>query len=226
MDNLLEFIIPLIVAGVYFFINFLSNRASGGEEDPRRRGRGGVDPDVLERQRRIQEEIRRKIMERRQAASGAETPPVATEAAPRAEELRQRRAEIEHRRELRERQKAVRERARGTVEAPHGQPAHAGPDPVSPTFAYEQNMQAQLERIEETKRRAAALKKQANAAGVKVRGARTHTARSEGRGILSGPIRENLSDPQAARAAFLYGEVLGRPLSLRKGGSEVPGLGS
>ena len=38
-------------------------------------------------------------------------------------------------------------------------------------------------------------------------------------------VRSNLKDPKVARSAFIYGEVLGPPVSLRKG-SGVPGLTS
>ena len=65
MDNILEILIPLVFAGIYFFGNMFSGKSEGdstlsipgeGQEE---------DPDVIERQRKIQDEIRRKIAQRR-----------------------------------------------------------------------------------------------------------------------------------------------------------------
>ena len=56
MDNILEILIPLIFAGIYFFGNMFSGK-SDGDSAPVFSGRLEEDPDVIERQRKIQEEI-------------------------------------------------------------------------------------------------------------------------------------------------------------------------
>jgi hypothetical protein len=85
-------------------------------------------------------------------------------------------------------------------------------------------MQERLEQIEATKRRAEKLKREADAARKQTKDTRSKTDSRKGRRYLGGPIRESLQDPAAARVAFIYGEVLGRPVSQRKEASSVPGL--
>ena len=65
MDNILEILIPLIFAAIYFFGNILSGKSDGDSAPSSGSGRQEEDPDVIERQRKIQEEIRRKIAQRR-----------------------------------------------------------------------------------------------------------------------------------------------------------------
>ncbi|MEC7288083.1 MAG: hypothetical protein VXU42_05260 [Verrucomicrobiota bacterium] len=65
MDNILEILIPLIFAAIYFFGNMFSGKSDGDGAPSIPGGRHDEDPDVIERQRKIQEEIRRKIAERR-----------------------------------------------------------------------------------------------------------------------------------------------------------------
>jgi hypothetical protein len=65
MDNILEILIPLIFAGIYFFGNMFSGKSDGDSTPSIPGGHQEEDPDVIERQRKIQEEIRRKIAERR-----------------------------------------------------------------------------------------------------------------------------------------------------------------
>ena len=227
MDNLLEIIIPLIFAAIYFFGNMASGKDDAGSKPdsaPGRQSEGG-DMDAAERQRRIQEEIRRKIMERRRAAQG----PSDRELRERGEAVRERRAE--------------RERERREVQAPFeaASPSATSPsaevqEPESPEAAftwgssenaYESEMQARLREIEATKRRAEQLKQQAGLSPTAPQTASSHTGRSERssphRGLLRGPARASLRDPAAARAAFIYAEVLGQPISQRKTPS-VPGL--
>lgn len=208
MDNLLEIIVPLIFAAIYFFGNMLSGKSQ--EDDaptgiPRRRAPAEDDAEAVERQRRIQEEIRRKIVERRG---------------------------VEARRETREARKETRELVHETRESPPPfvTPTHeAGPESSPPAFswdksdnAYENEMQAQLKRIEATKRQAEQLKQRAAAARGQSEATVSKSRSTSGR-YVSGPVRESLQDAGAARAAFVYAEVLGQPVALRKD-SAVPGL--
>ena len=75
-------------------------------------------------------------------------------------------------------------------------------------------MEVQLAQIEATRKKAAALKAQSRAATAKL--ARGEQPRSRvGNHPLVGPVRAVLGTPDAARAAFIYGEVLGPPVGLR-----------
>lgn len=239
MENLLEILIPLIFAAVYFFGNMLSGK---GEDEERPRPRSArrstskpyeetdADREYAERQRRIQEEIRRKIEERRQAAREKQedvSAPTATPP-PIAENLRSRRRAVQER--LKERQENQKETHESVHETPpHLMPTHELESASDSSFSwdesdnvYEQGMAAQLKKIEETKRQAEVLRRKAESAA-KQRQAIGQADVSAGRSGLSGPVRDNLKDPSAARAAFIYGEVLGQPVSLRKSGT-LPGL--
>ncbi|PXA05707.1 hypothetical protein DDZ13_02210 [Coraliomargarita sinensis] len=231
MDNLLEILVPLIFAAIYFFGNMFSGKSQEDKEapptlNPRRDSDG---PDAAERQRRIQEEIRRKIMERRRASGSGQT----TSTAPSGRELRERRQQVEARRQAREEEEVRREVVEEVQKEPsaYSIPSHEmESDPESPTFtwddsdnAYDSTMEARLKRIEETKRQAEKLQKQA--------AKRNNTPDQEDKqgkqqtgGYFTGTVRDSLKDPRAARVAFIYGEVLGRPISLRKEASSVPGL--
>ena len=228
MDNLLDILIPLIIAGIYFFGNMMSSKSEGENNAPKPRRKGGIDPDAAERQRRIQEEIRRKIMERRQASEGGGS----AQPAPVGQELGERRPQVEAHREMRQAQKKTREVVHESreVPSPFAVPTPGREDPANPAAfswdesdnAYDDSMQAQLKQIEETKRRAEKLKQQA----AEKRRALEEPSAGKRRtgGYFSGSIRQSLKDPAAARVAFIYGEVLGQPISLRKGSSSVPGL--
>jgi len=225
MENLLEILVPLIFAAVYFFGNLLSNKSGDDEASPpklpHQPGGSGEAEDYAERQRQIQEAIRRKIMERRQAAAEQQAPVSESPVV----------ARREPHKEVREQRKEVQQR-----NVPKTEPAPAPPataDKPSGAFSwdtsdnvYEQQMQQRLEQIEASKRRAEVLRQQA---GMKPAAATPTTrsavaerrARRTNGGLLSGPVRKVLRDPAAARVGFIYGEVLGKPVSLRKSGSGV-----
>jgi hypothetical protein len=225
MENILEIIVPIIFVAIYFLGNLFSGKSEEDERaptlSPRNRDAEDSDADASERQRRIQEEIRRKIMERRRASEGGESTPTA----PSGEQLRQRREKVDARRQARE-QEAAREEPPAYSAPSHEM--HAEPEPAvfswdESASAYDDTMQARLKRIEETKRQAEKLRRQAaereNATDEKIKRREHRTG-----GYFTGTVRDTLQDPRAARVAFIYGEVLGRPVSLRKGESSVPGL--
>ena len=170
MDNILEILIPLIFAAIYFFGNMFSGKSDGDSAPSIPGGRQEEDPDVIERQRRIQDmrEIRRRIAERR----GGED-------------------------------------SRSPLDAP----SQTQPPPAT----YESQMQERLQRIEATERRAEKLKQQ-----VRITQTNSTFAQNPSR-ISRGSARATLRDPSAARAAFIYGEILGQPISQRKTQS-IPGL--
>ena len=170
MDNILEILIPLIFAAIYFFGNMFSGKSDGDSAPSIPGGRQEEDPDVIERQRRIQDmrEIRRRIAERR----GGED-------------------------------------SRSPLDAP----SQTQPPPAT----YESQMQERLQRIEATERRAEKLKQQ-----VRITQNNSTFAQNPSR-ISRGSARAALRDPSAARAAFIYGEILGQPTSQKRTQS-IPGL--
>ena len=168
MDNILEILIPLIFAAIYFFGNMFSGKSDGDSAPSIPGGRQEEDPDVIERQRKIQEEIRRKIAERR----GGED-------------------------------------SRSPLDAPgQTQP---------PLTTYESQIQERLKRIEATKRRAEKLKEQ-----VHITQNSSTFAHNPSR-VERGSARANLRDSSVARTAFIYGEILGQPISQRRN-ETIPGF--
>ena len=227
----LEILVPLVIAAVYFFGNMLSGKSDDSDDAPmglpkRRGSEERKESDAAERQRRIQEDIRRKILERRGAAGGSG--PARRPAAPVARrDLREPRRETpEMRKEAREVVHETREAARPAM-APPMRAAPAEPAPPDFTWdrsddVYEESMKARLEQIEAAKRQTEQLRKQASAVHERTGAGRSRRGRKQGR-YFSGPVRDSLGDPRAARAAFVYAEALGPPVSLRQR-SNVPGL--
>ncbi len=208
MEDLFDILIPLVIAAVYFFGNMLSKKSGDDLEDgfpmPRKR-EGEVDPEQAERQRQVREEIRRKIEERRGGAPATPNPPPVVTAPP------------EPARTVRERTKRTDERVHETrAPAPVPETVKAKPDFTwdASDDIYENTMQAQLAQIEATRKKAAALKAQSAAATQKL-GRRDRRPSKAGRGLLKGPVRAALRTPDAARTAFIYGEVLGKPVGMR-----------
>ncbi len=176
MDNILEILIPLIFAGIYFFGNMFSGKSDGDSAPRIPGGRQEEDPDVIERQRRIQDmrEIRRRIAERRGGGD-----------------------------------------SRSSLDAPSSSPAASQTQP--PPATYESQMQERLQRIEATEKRAEKLKQQ-----VRITQTNSTFAQNPSR-IFRGSARATLRDPSAARTAFIFGEILGQPISQRKT-QTIPGL--
>ncbi|MGZ0656687.1 hypothetical protein ACWPKS_13870 [Coraliomargarita sp. W4R72] len=203
MDNIFEIIVPLVIAGVYFFGNMLSNKSDDDAAPGAPRRATDEDADAIERQRRIQEEIRRKIMQRRSEGEGD----------------RSRSAVPDSTQE--------REHARPQPSQPARPPVREfrAPDLVTQgTNPYETEMQAKLEQIEATRRQAEKLKQQVRASSPQQRASAQSRSRSQPTSRATRrPIRSTLHDPAAARTAFIYGEVLGPPISQRKS-QTVPGL--
>jgi hypothetical protein len=212
LEEILKVVGGIIFAAIYLFGNQIFK--SKDEDAPRRptlpRQSGSEEDEAADRQRQIQEAIRRKILERRQAAGGeapASSQPVAQHQ--------------QGRKEVVERHKQTHQRA------PHVEPTHQEPE-TDGRFSwdasdnvYEQQMQERLQQIEATKRRAEALKRQAGGA-LSPASETTERRQSTRRGALrSGPVRSVLRDPAAARTAIIYSEVLGKPVSMRATGSGV-----
>ena len=174
MDNILEILIPLVFAGIYFFGNMFSGKSDGDSAPSIPGSRQEEDTDVIERQRKIQEEIRRKIAQRR----GGED-------------------------------------IRSPLDAPSSssKPRQSQPEIVS----FESQIQERLKRIEATKRRAEKLKEQVHFTKS------SSTLEQNLPRSVRGSARATLRDSSAARNAFIYGEILGQPISLRRA-ETIPGL--
>jgi hypothetical protein len=234
MENILEWLVPLVFAAIYFFGNMFSSKSD--KEDPQTSARGQtspIDEEAAARQRQIQDEIRRKITERRQTAAGEgpATPKPQLQPGHQGKALRERRKEVaerlEKRREIHEQSKDSQEEApylasKRDIEMDEDIGGFSWDESDN---VYEQKVQEQLRLVEETKLRAAALRRQTKfpQAGSSARSAGNQASRSSRGGLLSGSVRDVLSNPEAARAAFVYGEVLGKPISLRKTGEGLPG---
>ncbi len=215
MDDIAEVVIFIVVGVVYTLWNLFTNKGEDGaapSRSPRQKDEsGGSDGSYAERQRKIREEIRRKIAERRGESLPVPAPLV--ERAPVTPPL-------------------IR-----TKESPPVIPAYLKPAPSASASsddgrfswdesddAYSDGLQDRLDRIEQTKRQAAALRAKASNLGVKKGSSDSFRSDRSGGGVLSGPVKRALTKPSAARAAFVYSEVLGAPISLRDGASDVPGL--
>ena len=191
MDNLFEYIIPIVFAAIYLFGNKLSKTAEDVFDQTRE------ETDTDERQRRIQEEIRRKIAERKNEVSQTKRhqtlqPTCSSES-----------TDIES----------------TDTESKVSEPLVEPEAFTSPVDTFASQLQAQLERVEATKRQAEELKKQGAIVPFNSQsGSISRTA-----DLFSGSVRSSLRDTAAARAAFIYGEVLGTPVSQKKV-STVPGL--
>ncbi|MFQ3224491.1 MAG: hypothetical protein ACI8Z5_000741 [Lentimonas sp.] len=216
LEEILKVVGGLIFGAIYLFGNQIFKSKDEDEQRPptlpRQSGDsdGGAD-DYAERQRQIQEAIRRKILERREAAGTAPATPPQPVARHR-----------EQRKEVVERQKETHQRAPHVETTPHEADTDGRFSWDESDNAYEQQMQAHLQQIEATKRRAEALQRKARAStkASDTYGHRKPASTVSG-GHRSGSVRSVLRDPTAARTAFIYGEVLGKPVGLRESGSGV-----
>ena len=214
MEHLFDILVPLVFVVIYFFGNMFSKKSEGDERPtPRRQPRPDCEPsqadlDYAERQRRIQEEIRRKIEARRQGAGEPQTGtvPMATPP-PIADDLNRRRHAV------RERLKERAQKQKKTHESVHESTAHLSPThevdaEVEGRFSwdtsdnvYEQAMEDRLKQIEATKRQAAALRQRVKATDNPIGSMPSRRPTSKGSALPSGSVRDTLKHPGAARAA-------------------------
>jgi len=214
MPEFLDYIIPIIVFVVWLLGQIGGALFNKSEQDQDRENRPFTplnDPanDDDERTRRIQEEIRRKIAERRgegrqQAPEGP--PPVRRELPPSAEGP-----------------PPLHRRSGGEEWAP----AHRfAPDPGLSESARDlaAELAEQSRRREETERQAAEARQVARAQMQRAFGGGIgeNTSRGPRRRLVGGSlarrVKDRLADPQDAREAIIYGEVLGTPIGQRRPG--------
>lgn len=211
LTDLLEYIVPVVVFILMGIGKLLERRSQRGEESEQSRETGNwnswEEEDEAERTRQIQEEIRRKIAERRGEAVAQEAPPPVP-ARP-----------------------VVQQRQR---QAPPPLLVESSPPLVAPVSMevprnYVAELEAQEKALKEALQRAESIRAGAHQrlSAHKQRIQKHHGAyaeRSEERHSLYQEVINSLQNPLSARKAFLLQEILGPPMALRRGrASYLPG---
>ena len=201
MDNLLEILLPLIFFAIYFGSQFFGKK--GEEEDD-----GKPVPDEL---RKVREELRRKIEERRNASKGGGEPRGQAEPAAARErqggsvlrETHTRRSMVDEREEARTRQAA------GEAEEFARVPAQAS--------TIEQDLEAQMEEVRRSREKVAAARKDSREKSAAL-ASRAKSQRARSPESYRQFLREALKDPENLRRSFILHEVFGTPLGMRRDG--------
>jgi hypothetical protein len=205
LEEILKVVGGLIVGAIYLFGNqIFKSKDEDTPEQPTQPRESASSDDEAARQRQIQETIRRKIMQRRQATA------TATSSAEPASAHRERHKQVV------EQHKETHQRAPHVERTPEASEVDDRFSWDTSDNVYDEQMEARLEQIQATKRRADVLRHQAGRSTTKVK-----QARSTGGGFPAGSVRSVLRDPAVARTAFVYGEVLGKPVGLRPSGTGV-----
>ena len=204
MDNLLEILLPLVFFAIYFVSQFLGKK-SEDEQAP------GKEPsDDL---RKIREELRRKIQERRQGSpqeyQREEKPPEPSR--PEAERggavLRESQP---HRGMVERRSSSSRNRESASEPA------------LATTSTIERDLEVQMEEVRRSQEKADSARRQArqrvasiNQAAAKARSQKSATSYRQF-------LREALDDPQNLQKSFILHEVFGTPVGMRRDGQMRP----
>jgi hypothetical protein len=234
--SLEEWLVPVVVFVIWAINAAISvaKKKSGEENDgesPQRPFTPLNHPanDDAERTRRIQEEIRRKIAERR----GEHVPPAADAAPayPREQQPPPLRPRVER---MPSPLEAPRPMA-SPREVAHRRPTYtpdAGPvyrEQPEPRNDYLAQLEAQRRQIEESERQAEAIRRQADAARQQTRDRQAHQRKALRQrhhaayvNSVAGSLRKDLRDPLAIRKAVLHYEILGTPVGMRRDGQLYP----
>ena len=208
MENIIEVILTLVFGFFWLFGGALFKRRENDESQQpaspqrSRTSESDQDADSESRQQDIREMIRRKIAERRQQSDSGPVI-VVSESEP---QYRQQYESVEPQR-----------RVDASVDSAQS-PQEAVDEIVSwnaGNNAYEQEMEARLQEIEATKRKAEALKKKIKQVKQDQHGSSQGDHTSQEGALLFGSVQSALKNPRAVRAAFIYSEILGKPISLR-----------
>ncbi|PDH29333.1 MAG: hypothetical protein CNC89_03075 [Puniceicoccaceae bacterium MED-G31] len=219
MESLLEVLFPLIVAGVYFFGNILSKK-----KDKSAAPSPFNQEEVSPAEREVQEQIKRKIEARRASYDSSES-----ELLTKTEQDNSHSPEDLVREQLKERRDNSRARRQVAQPRDTAAPAQSFKE-QSKEYAwrlteaennYAQEMENRRKKLEDTQRKAKALRKKSKQGAYTIKQAmRQDSSRSlQTKGQYAGPIRTRLRSPSAAREAFIYSEVLGAPIALKKSSS-------
>ena len=233
MDNIGELIIPALVF-IFWAISSVAQAAKKPKQKNQRRQPPPRPYTPLEhpsndddaRTRRIQEEIRRKIAERR--GSSPQPPAMPDEPRPAYnpyEPEKPRPAPVQRPAARAPEQTLRRESAPSTQKqrpAPRTEPTYV--DFEQPVNRLEAQLAEQQRRMEETQRKAEEARKialQRRQAALKQKSRKSSTPRTY-TGSLQSSVRATLKDPHAARKAVIYYETLGTPVGLRRNGQLYP----
>jgi hypothetical protein len=207
MEDILELIIAIVAGFFWLFGGSLFKRReedesyqpTSSQRSNRRKSKSSSNEQEA-RQQEIRETIRRKIAERRQQSN--------------AEPVLFPEPEPQYQRQSTELQEEM-----------NKPPAYASPSDQEATKApfsldmgnshYGQEMQERLNEIESTKRRAEALKKKVKQV-TQDHYTIDRRKSSDTKSVLSfGSVQTTLKNPATVRMAFVYSEILGKPVSLR-----------
>ncbi len=212
MDNWFEILIPIVVILLYLF-----SRGRGGDEVE---GPAPGQSETSEEARRIQEEIRRKIVARQQGRelepasstlqeeSGSGTGLMEPERDSARAETGSQRAGGFHDTSAPSRFERYREETPRTIPVPAS---------TAPARDYQEELRAQLQRVKESKeahRRAFRIAGDKNAALGAAKGGADRSRRSGGEFSRDGLLDE-LQNRGGLQKAFVLKEILGRPVATR-----------
>lgn len=231
MEDLLEILVPVIfilLAGVGKLLE--SRQEKKASQQPE-------DPQEAERRRRIQEEIRRRILERR-----SDTPAPSSDNAPEREydptlpDYMQRRQAPAEPSQPQLRQPIPEPPEEPAFDAPQQRPYRPAWEPVEePLRDFQAELAEQIRAMQEAQQAAAQVRQNTGNVlaesevgsggaeiGVSAPAVAPTRPTNYGAGRISREIRETLRDPQATRKAILFYEILGTPVGLRENGSLKP----
>jgi hypothetical protein len=239
VDNFFELLLPLLFVGIYFLTNLLGRKKGGGESEERS-GEQAAPGENADELRRIREELKRKMRERRGESAAGESRPVgeATTAERAGPEEREGGAVLRESHPKRSRgMRESRQRKMGgeggeeneetrTGTAPSPAPTPAGPSPVpSPVDRQWNERMAEIRRTQEEAER---IRREAGAQGLPPYHDGVGGARSRRAGALPTAatyrefLRASLAEPYNLRRSFLLSEVFGTPLGLRENNRTRP----
>jgi len=200
----LEKLIPILIALIYILSAFRGARGGGGEES---------DDDAQRRAREMQEEIRRKILERQGQSGRGREASAQRPSSPQPDYDETPFREEPTGRPLRPDHGAPDRSARTEPESePEPEPASA-----SPLSRYEEQIAEQRRQIDSKMREASELKRKAQEQSVQVEDldADSPYAAEARLNRLRRQIREDLAEPESFRRALLLKEILDRPVGRR-----------
>lgn len=217
MDNLFEILIPLIFFAVYF-ISQIFGKKSNPEEETREQ-----ESSMPEEMKRIREDLRRKIEDRKSGNQGTArgAPAEAREAQTAHGGSVLRESHTPHR--LEDRREAAGElRRRSSQSRP---PTPSDQAPAQDANQWERELEEKMQEVQRTRERADSLReetrKKTGEIGARSSAQRKHD-RSRGTGKYRQFLRESLGNPESLRRSFILHEVFGTPVGARRKGETRP----
>jgi len=205
MDNFLEILLPLLFFAVYFISQFFGKKSGDDEEAPKQEN-------VPDDMRKIREELRRKIAERRGQKPGEPQPqnrkiePVPVDDARGGsvlKESRKRRGMVDEKREAFER-------------SGEGVPSYK--KPVVAESNFERDLEMQMEEVRRSEAKVESARKLSRERAESIR------AGAKKKSIISYRqfLREALEDPNSLQKSFVLYEVFGTPVGMRRDSQTRP----